>query len=153
MWVLNIIRIYFRGSACFLAEQCFRYSLGKGGKWGWVGGQKVMEAGGDSDLSLFTNRVPAKNLLRILVPKKANGLARQICGWQWLRWRDESELRIISPSVSQAPDIIERGTGSLTVFSRGNLCAEGKGQLWGNLCLACTVAEHHKAKLHKKMHW
>ena len=40
-----------------------------------MGGQKVMEAGGDSDLSLFTNRVPAKYLPRILVPKKANGLA------------------------------------------------------------------------------
>ena len=39
-----------------------------------MGGQKVMEAGGDSDLSLFTNRVPAKNLPKIL--KKANGLAR-----------------------------------------------------------------------------
>lgn len=76
MWVLNIIWIYFRGSAYFLAEQCFRNSLGKGGKWGWVGGQKVMEAGGDSDLSLFTNRVPAKYLPRILVPKKASGLAR-----------------------------------------------------------------------------
>ena len=32
MWVLNIIWIYFRGSAYFLAEQCFRNSLGKGGK-------------------------------------------------------------------------------------------------------------------------
>ena len=139
MWVLNIIWINFRGSAYFLAEQCFRYSLGKGGKWGWVGGQKVMEAGGDSDLSLFTNRVPAKYLPRILVPKKRRMVWPCLaCGWQWLRWRDESELRIISPSVSQAPDIIERGTGSLTVFSRGNLCAEGKGQLWGNLCLACS---------------
>ena len=41
-----------------------------------MGGQKVMEAEGDSDLSLFTNRVPAKNLPKILVLKKANGLAR-----------------------------------------------------------------------------
>ena len=32
--------------------------------------------GGDSDLSLFTNRVPAKYLPKILVLKKANGLAR-----------------------------------------------------------------------------
>ena len=39
-------------------------------KGGNEGGQKVMEAGGDSDLSLFTNRVPAKYLPRILVPKK-----------------------------------------------------------------------------------
>ena len=105
MWVLNIIWIYFRGSAYFLAEQCFRNSLGKGGKWGWVGGQKVMEAGGDSDLSLFTNRVPAKNLPRILVPQKGKwsssqaghvvdngwgGAMSQSCGLflhQWVRHR------------------------------------------------------------------
>ena len=38
---------------------------------GWT---KSNGTGGDSDLSLFTNRVPAKNLPKIL--KKANGLAR-----------------------------------------------------------------------------
>ena len=40
---------------------------------GWT---KSNGSRGDSDLSLFTNRVPAKYLPRILVPKKASGLAR-----------------------------------------------------------------------------
>ena len=64
-----------------------------------------------------------------------------------MRWRDESELRIISPSVSQAPDIIERGTGSLTVFSRGNLCAREKGNFGGIFAWAVVVEEHHKVTM------
>ena len=77
MWVLNIIWIYFRGSAYFLAEQCFRNSLGKGGEMKVGGWTKSNGTGGDSDLSLFTNRVPAKNLPRILVPQKGKWSSSQ----------------------------------------------------------------------------
>ena len=149
MWVLNIIWIYFRGSAYFLAEQCFRNSLGKGGKWRWVGGQKVMEAGGDSDLSLFTNRVPAKNLPRILVPQKGKwsssqaghvvdngwgGAMSQSCGLflhQWVRHR-----------------ILLRGEPGASLSSREvTFVRREKGNFGGIFAWAVVVEEHHKVTM------
>ena len=55
----------------------FPEQLGQRGEMKVGGWTKSNGTGGDSDLSLFTNRVPAKNLPRILVPQKGKWSSSQ----------------------------------------------------------------------------